>query len=406
MRLEAWRGPLSERPFRRYFVAVLINSLGSTAGTIALAFGVLERGSLTDLGIVFAAREAAQFILVLAGGVWADRLQRRYIIAGGNLAHAVAQGVIGLLLLTGEPPVAVIALLAVIAGGAQAFLRPAETGFMPELVSGDHLQAANSMMGTISSSATIVGAAIGGGLVAAIGPPTALLVDAATFAIAALLILGVGGGAARPSRGTSPLADLREGWAEFASRRWVWVMVINFTLFQMTFFPAMFVLGPFVFKEEFGGAGAWGLLLTIEAVGALVGSLLAARLVVRYPLRANNLAFIPVGVTLLALGLGAPLPVVLVAAAVTGVGFGLGNPYWALALQQHIPEEKLSRVSSFDWLGSTVLGPIGFVLVGPVAATTSPQAVMVGAAAVTMIISTAVLADRSVRDLALDPENE
>jgi hypothetical protein len=175
-------------------------------------------------------------------------------------------------------------------------------------------------------------------------------------------------------------------------------MVINFTLFQFTFFPAMFVLGPYVFKEEFGGVKAWGLLLTIEAVGALVGSLLAARLV-RYPLRANNLAFLPVGVTLLALGLGAPLPVVLAAAAVTGLGFGLGNPYWALALQQHIPEEKLSRVSSFDWLGSTVFGPLGFVLVGPVASATSPTAVMIGVAAVTVIISAAVLADPSVRNL-------
>ncbi len=307
-RLEAWRGPLSEPAFRRYFLAVLINSLGSTAGTIALAFGVLEGGSFSDLGIVFAAREITQVLLVLAGGVWADRLQRRHIIAIGNLAQALAQGLIGLLLLAGEHSVVLISLLAVISGGAQAFLRPAETGFMPELVSADHLQAGNSMMGTIWSLTSLVGAAIGGGLVVAVGPPAALLLDAATFSIAALLILGVGRQAARVARGSSPLADLREGWHEFVSRRWVWMMVINFGLFQMTFFPAMFVLGPYVFKEEFGGAKAWGLLLAVEASGALVGSLLAARLVVRYPLRANSLFFLPVGITLLALGLGAPFP--------------------------------------------------------------------------------------------------
>lgn len=402
-RLEAWRRPLRERPFRRYFVATLINSLGSAAGAIALAFGVLDGGSATDLGLVFFGRELASVALLLAGGVWADRLPRRAILAAAYLAEAAATAGIAALLWAGAPSTSALALLAAIGGGASAFARPAQVGYLPELVSADNLQAANALKGSIWSSTTILGAVVGAGLVAALGPPLALAIDAATFVVAALLILGIERRASRAPRGTSPLADLREGWVEFRSRTWVWVMVLSFAFFQLSFFPAMFVLGPVVAKAELHGVAGWGVVVALQAVGSLVGSLAAVRIRTAFPLRTSAYLFAPVGLVLVLLGTGAPLAAVAAGSLVTGFAFGSSGPFWFTALQRAIPDDALSRVSSFDELGSIVLNPIGWILVGPLAAAGSAHAVLVATGVAGSVVSLAVLLVPSVRDLRLEP---
>ncbi len=402
-RLEAWRRPLRERPFRRYFLATLINSLGSAAGSIALAFGVLDSGSATDLGLVFFGREIASVALLLAGGVWADRLPRRAILAAGYAAEAVSTAAIAALVWAGEPSTAALAVLAALGGGASAFTRPAQVGFLPELVSPGNLQAANALKATIWSSTTILGAVAGAGLVATLGPPLALAIDAASFVVAAALVLGIGRSASRAPRGTSPLADLREGWVEFRSRTWVWVMVLSFAFFQLSFFPAMFVLGPVIAEQDLHGVAGWGLVVALQAVGSLVGSLASVRIRTDYPLRTSSWLFAPVGLVLVLLGAGAPLWAVAGGSLVTGLAFGSSGPFWFTALQRAIPEEALSRVSSFDELGSIVLNPIGWVLVGPLAAAGSAHAVLVATGVAGSLVSLAVLLVPSVRRLRLEP---
>ncbi len=393
--------PLRERPFRRYFFAHVINDLGSSAGYIALAFGVLEHGSATDLGIVFFGREIASVALVLAGGVWADRLQRRVILATGYLAEAAATGAIAFLLFAGSPSSILLALLAAISGGASAFVYPAQVGFITELVSTEKLHAANSLNSATWSMTAIFGAALGGTLVAFLGPPLALAVDAVTFVVAAVLILGIGRQTSRAPRGTSPLADLREGWHEFASRTWVWVMVLSFMAFQVSFFPAMFVLGTDVANRDLGGVAAWTAILVAQGAGSLAGSLVSTRIRTTYLLRASAYLFAPVGIMLVLLGAGAPLPAIVAGSAVTGFAFGSAGPFWMTALQRAIPADALSRVASFDQLGSIILNPVGWILIAPLAAATSTHTVLVATGVAGTIVALSVLAVPAVRNLKI-----
>src|SRR4029079_2990303 len=165
------------------------------------------------------------------------------------------------------------------------------------------------------------------------------------------------------------------GWREFISRRWAVAMVASFGLFQLSYFPALLVLGPLVAKTELGGPGAWGLILAVESAGAVIGGLFALRLRFTRILVASELFVLPAGLLLAALAVSLPLPAIAAVALTTGMGFAIGDTLWTTALQRNVPEHALSRISSFDWLGSVALNPIGYALIGPIAvAVGTPQA--------------------------------
>jgi predicted MFS family arabinose efflux permease len=390
--------PLTGVDFRRYFASSLVNAIGAWASIVALSFGVLARGSATDLGLVFLAREIPIVLFVLAGGVWADRWARRSILVGSNLASCAAQAVTAAALLDGWS-LGVVAVAQVVGGGASAFGRPATTGFVVELVPDDQLQQANALNGLSWSSVALIGASAGAALVAGVGAGWALALDAATYLVAAGLIASVRRGAAPPRRDTSPLADLTEGWHAFRSYSWVVAMVIGFGIYQLTLFPALDVLGPLVAKTHLGGAPAWAAILVSGALGAIVGGLIGLRIQPRRPLVTTLATSAVIALELVLLGLAAPVWAIAVIAFAGSAGLSVSDSVWFTALQSHIPREQIGRISSFDWLGSIALNPLGFALVGPLAAASSPEAVLVGAAVLMLASSAAILAVPSVRAL-------
>jgi MFS family permease len=160
--------------------------------------------------------------------------------------------------------------------------------------------------------------------------------------------------------------DLRAGWHAFVERRWVWTFVAYFAV-SPTLWGAIGVLGPVTAERDLGGAGAWGAVLGAFGAGSLVGSLLATRAAPARPL-----VFVAGMEALFALPLAflaAPTPVALLAvgAFVSGLGVTTGESVWESTLQRHIPDESLSRVSSYDWFGSFAFYPLGLVLWGPLA---------------------------------------
>src|SRR5699024_10262769 len=171
----------------------------------------------------------------------------------------------------------------------------------------------------------------------------------------------------RPGRdgGTSAIGELREGWREFASREWLWVVVAQFALLVLAWQGAHTVLGPVVAKEHLGGAGAWSAILTGEAVGMLVGVVIALRIRPRRPILVGVLLTGLTAVPYLLLGFGAPLPVIVLGGFLMGLGMDVFNVLWQTAMQREVPPEALSRVASYDAFGSMVLGPIGVLLAGP-----------------------------------------
>jgi len=361
-------GVLHERSFARYLAASSISSLGSGMATVALAFAVLDFGGATDLGIVLLAREVPLVLLLLLGGVFADRLPRRTILVGTDLVKGAAQVATAVLLFSGTANVWNVALLQGVFGMAVAFSRPATTGLVREAVSDARLQEANALLGLSYSVLSIAGPAIGALIVAVGRPAWAITIDSVTFFASAALIGSMHLTATVRIASASILGDLRDGWREFVQRSWAVAMVASFGLFQLTYFPALLVLGPLVAKQQLGGAGPWGAILAIESLGAVVGGMFALRLRFKRPLVASQLMVLPAGLLLAALAVPLPLIGLAVVSFANGIGFALGNTLWMTSLQRNVPEHALSRISSFDWLGSVALNPVGYALIGPIAA--------------------------------------
>ncbi|MEJ7567913.1 MAG: MFS transporter [Gaiellaceae bacterium] len=402
MRVPSSLDALREPAFARYLAAVSVSTLGSGMAVVALAFAVLDLGGATDLGIVLLAREVPVVVFLLLGGVFADRLPRRDILVGSDLVKGVAQAATAALFFSGAASVWNVALLQTVFGVAVAFSRPATLGLVREAVSENRLQEANAFIQLSRSSLSVAAPAIGAVIVAAASPAWALALDSGTFFVSALLVASMRLAPAVRLASASVLADLRDGWSEFVSRSWVVAMVTSFGFFQLTFFPAYLVLGPLVAKEELGGAGAWGTILALQAAGSVAGGLIALRVRFARPLVASMLLVLPAGVLLATLAV--PLPLVLIAFVgfTVGVGFSFGETLWFTALQRNVPEHAISRISSFDWFGSVALNPIGYALIGPLAAFVGVAETLAVAAALNIAVSLMVVLVPSVRALRGD----
>jgi MFS family permease len=199
----------------------------------------------------------------------------------------------------------------------------------------------------------------------------------------------------------SILGDLRDGWREFVTRSWAVAMVASFGLFQLTYFPALLVLGPLVAKQQLGGAAAWGTILAVESLGAVVGGVFAIRLKVKRPLVVSQLFVLPAGLLLASLAVPIGLIGIVVVSFVNGVGFAIGNTLWTTALQRNVPVHTLSRISSFDWLGSIALNPIGYALIGPLAAVIGTRETLVVAAVLNIAVCVSVVLVPSVRSIGM-----
>jgi MFS family permease len=396
----AW-APLRHRPFVLLISGRFVSMAGNALAPIALAFAVLDlTGSATDLGLVVGARSLTNVLLLLFGGVVADRMPRQLVLVGSSLAAMVTQAAVATVVLMGTANVALLMCLSAINGAAAAFAVPASSALVPQTVPADLLQPANAINRLSVNAALILGAVLGGLIVATIGPGWGIAVDAATFGVAAAVLAFI---RVPPVRGDdeprrSTIADLREGWSEFIARSWVWTVALGFCLFNAAEIGALNVIGPIVADQTIGRQ-MWGLFLATETAGMVLGALVAMRL------RARRILLIGVvcclGGSLWLVGLALfPLPAVLLPAAfVTGVAMEQFGVAWEVSLQEHVPADKLARVYSYDALGSFLAIPIGQVAAGPIADHVGARAALLGAAGLIVVAVVGMLLNTDVRTL-------
>jgi MFS family permease len=394
------QGPLTMAPFRWLVTGRFVAMLGSAIAPVALAFAVLDlTGSASDLGLVLAARSVPVVVFVLIGGVIADRFPRQWVLLTSNLMSAAAQAAIATMLLTGQATVGRLVALGAVNGAASALLWPALQGLTPQTVPAAVLQQANAVLRLSSNAAMIGGSAAGGILVAAIGPGWGLAIDATTYTLGALCLSRIRVPRTDRSRAGNAFVELRDGWTEFQSRTWVWVVVVEFAFVNLAISGGFNTLGPVVADHSIGRSG-WGFVLASQTVGMVVGGLVALRIRPPHPLRLG------VAVTLLEaplLFLLAYQPRVLLLIAVgllAGVGLEIFSVFWDLSMQRHIPTDRLSRVASYDALGSFLFLPIGQVLAGPLAAIVGVNHAIGLAATLVLVAVLASLATPAVRTLA------
>jgi MFS family permease len=359
---------LRTREFRLLFSGQAVSVLGDRMAVLALAFAVLEvGGSASDVGLVLAAGAFPLVATVLAGGVVADRASRRAVMVVADLVRVASQGLLAALLIAGVAQVWMLAVVAGVTGAATGFFSPASTGLLPEVVLAEQLQPANGLRASAVSTGEILGPAVGGVLVAAAGAGWAIALDAVTFAVSAACLAMLRVPTRVAARRSSFVADLRQGWVAFRSRRWVWTFVAYFAIVNLLW-GAWGVLGPIVAERDLGGAAAWGTILAAMGVGALAGSLFAAQVKPRRPLLLAALADGLFVLPLAFLAAAPPVPLIAFGALLAGAGMALAISVWESTLQRHVPDESLSRVSSYDWFGSLAFYPLGLAVWGPVAA--------------------------------------
>lgn len=391
--------PLHHRAFRLLLGGRLADNLAHAIAPIALAFAVLDLGGTAgQLGLVLASRAVPTVLLVLFGGVIADRLPRHLVLVGANLVGAATQALVAVLLLTGSAEIWALAALEVVNGSASAFLFPAASGLVPQTVPTALLQPANATVRLVQNLTFITGAAGGGLLVAAAGPGWAFAADALLYVAGAVLLARLRLPGQDRLASPSVLADLRGGWTEFVSRSWLWSIVVVFAFVNMAVAAGMQTLGPVVADETIGRA-AWGSVLAAQALGMVLGGLVALRVRFRRPLFAGTLAVLPTAPLLLVLGLEPRFVALAVASVVAGVGLELFGVSWDVALQSHIPEDRLSRVYAYDWFGSLLFIPVGQILAGPLSAAVGVRETIVGSGLAVALATAAALAVPSVRRL-------
>jgi len=393
--------PLRERNFRYYYASRVVNMMGNAMASVALAFAVLK---ITDddpaaLGFVLAAHSIPMVLLLLWGGVIADRFPRNVVIQVSNIASAITQGLIAALVITGLAELWMLVVLSVVHGIVSAVSFPAMASIMPQLVPRGELQRSNALMSLARSALTILGPTLSALLVVGVGPGWALAVDASTWLVSAVLL----GFVVLPDRApkeqeTGTIAELREGWTYFRRTTWLWVVVLGFGVLNAIHMGAWFTLGPARAKDTIGEQG-WGLVLSAEAVGLLVMTLVMLRVPLQRPLLYGMLGISLLGVPILILGAHPHLAILMIATFVAGAGTEVFSMGWNLAMQEHVPDEMLSRAYSYDALGSFVAIPVGQIAFGPLAVAFGFTDVLIVSGVVYIVVCLLVLLSSSVRRL-------
>lgn len=395
--IRAAAAPLRYREFRLFFVGRAASLLGSAFAPIAAAFAVIAiDGRPADLAWLVAAQVGPQVIFMLVGGVFSDRLPRNLIMVFSHVVNFCLQATAAVLLLTGRGHVWELIVLTLMRGISSAFFLPAAGGIVPMLVPQEELQRANSLLQLTNNGTQVLGAASAGIVVSLVGPGWAYGADALSFLIGALFLLKV----TLPPMTADPrgafLNQLKDGWREFASRRWIWIVVAQFALINSLGTAAFTVLGPFIADDRLGGAWAWGVILSSQVAGMMCGSILGFVVKAEHPLRVALPAVSLTALPLLLLALAAPLPAIAFAALASGCGLQVFTILWETSLQRSVPLDRLSRVSSYDAAGSFAFMPFGVIALAPAAQLIGITSTLIAS---TVIVATAAFAALIVTDI-------
>jgi len=393
-----------EPQYRLLFGSQVLSVLGDRVTSVALPFAVLSvGGGVRDVALTSTAQFLPFVVLAIPAGVWADRWERKRILITSDVARLVTQTAAAVLLLSHRAEVTHLVVLAAAFGAADAFFAPAFSGLLPTTVSPGNLQPANALRGLTFSLANVAGPVVAGVLIGfAGGPGAALVFDAATFLVSVVLLLPLRPTlVARavvqdaPAKAASFGSSLREGWREVRSRSWVLGYLGGFSIYHAMVLPAIFVVGPVLMQDHYDGARSWAVVTALFGIGNILGDVLLLTWRPAHALRVG--AMMLVGASCQAAVIGSHLSVwsIGLLELLTGICVTGTFTLWETSLGEHIPPGSLSRVSSYDYLSSTGMIPLGNVVVGVLAASLGVYAALVvmtvlgiGAALVVLSIPT------------------
>ena len=341
--------------FARYWAAATISSCGTAVTTVALPVLVVQslEASALEVGVVSAAQFVPYAVLGLVAGVYSDRWPRKPILVWGSLGRAAALGAIPVLWALNVLQVWALVALLLAFGACSVFAFAATQSLLPRLVPREGLVRANARLDQTDAAAQTAGPALGGGLVALVGAPVALAVDAVSYLVDAALNAGLRVEEPAPDRTTprSMRREIREGlrWTyrhpalgplAVSTHTWFVANAAAFTALSLVVLRSM-DLSAFVFGLLAAGAGVATLAGASLAptVGGRIGTgraIILSRAV--YPVAWLVVALAPS----VAAGVG-PL---FVALAAHGLAAGVENANEMGLRQLVTPDRLLGRVSA------------------------------------------------------------
>ena len=392
---------------KRFYFARFISNFGNGMSPIALAFGILNLpdGDANMLGLVLGSTTVAMLIMSPFGGVLADKFGRVKAVAFADLVASAGLFVQVAFFATGEVPLIVLLLVNINFGLMWGIFWPAMSGVLPALVPDEHLQGTNSVNNFFSNGAIILGAAVGGIIVAGWGPTWALAIDAATFTIGGIVLFTFRHVAPASSQTENTMFDdLIHGWKIFISFRWIVIGVFGFSFIILAWAAGENILGPLIALKEFNGAKSWSLVLTFEGIGLLLGSIIGLKIKLKYPLR--FLLIISFSISLYMWSMAKPQSIWFIAfcALLWGITLDLWITIWSTAMAREVPREALSRVSSFDAMGTMLLRPVGLAIAGPLSMAIGISNTLHFFAIFTAVLIVAMLATPVMRNMQIAEE--
>lgn len=335
--------------FRRFWVASTVSAFGTYVTTVALQVLVVDDlgGSATDVGLVNAARWVPYLLVGLLVGVLADRLRRRPVLVATDLGRAVVLG--GIPLLAALDRLTLPALLALVAtlGLLSLANDAAHQSFLPRLVPRTGLSRANARLQQSDAAAQTSGPALGGALVAVLGAPAAVLVDAASYLASGVLTATIRTVEPAPERQQRHLRrELGEGVAWVYRHRTLGPLAWSTHVWFLFFSVLGAVYAPFMLTTLHRSPLALGVTLALAGVGGLAGASASERVAARVGLfrtMAGARLLEAGGITVVALAAIAPGPALAllgVGQLLVGLGLGLEGPV-DMAYRQGVTPDRL-----------------------------------------------------------------
>ncbi|MFC1429953.1 MFS transporter [Streptacidiphilus sp. N1-3] len=400
--------------YRLLYLSNAVSRVGGGFFPVGLAFAVLDlTGSAADLGYTLGAAAVVELGFLLLGGTAADRWPRVRVLLLTSLTSAVLEIFTAISILTNCVRVWELVALSAASGLTGAFSRPAAQGLIPMVAPADGLQRANAQIRLANSVCVTLGPSLAGLLVAATSPAWAILIDAASFVASIPILLKLSRGIAA-SASEAPvnapdvpgfIDQIREGWTEFRSRSWLWMVVLQSTFANVGSYAGRLLLMPVAMEQHYGGASTWGFLLSARCLGYVLGGLTGIAWKPRHSVPVC-VAYLLGGVLpLVALATRQQLWIVLLAALAAGFCVEQHNLLWDTALQQRLPLRILSRAYAYDQLGSELFTPVGLFFGGAIVGSIGISSALWGCAALIGVPTVVVFSAVMLREVSgLDPE--
>lgn len=415
--------PFAVRDFRLLWFGEAVSALGDQFALIALPWlALVVTGSPLALGSVLALMAVPRALLMLVGGVSVDRLSPRRVMLGSNAVRFVAVAALGAVVLAGVVELWMLYAFALVFGIADAFFFPAQTSIVPELVEPDQLQRANGIVQGTAQASVLVGPALAGVVIAALGSGSADVAAAGTAGIAVALLVDAGSFLVslvalwlirpRPHVERAPssmLDDIRAGFGYVLGSPGLRAMIL------LSLAANLLIVGPFevgvpviAYTRLPEGAAAYGVLMSAFGGGSLVGLVVASILPAPRPARfayvvIGAIAF--AGVGLVGLPFVSSTAVAAAMIAVSGFALGFGNLHGITWVQSRIPADLMGRVMSVMIMGSVGLIPVSMLIAGA-AVQVSLDAMLVVAGLGMAVLCGVSLLSPTVRRLGLEPAHQ